>query len=271
MVCNPSGDLSVLEEEDALNVMKLDEKVILITGIGSGIGRAAALLFAQEGARIVGADIDQEKGVEVIETISQTGRKAIFVKADVSEESEVKKLVEKALAFGKIDVLFNNAGVEVVKNLKDTTEEEWDRSINVNLKSVFLCCKHTIPEMIKNGGGVIINNASVAGLVGSFSSAYSASKGGVIAITKALAVELATYNIRVNCICLGAIETSMLRRVLEKQGNAELVRNERTKSYPMGRFGTPEEAAQVALFLACDESTFMTGSIVVVDGGFTSH
>jgi NAD(P)-dependent dehydrogenase (short-subunit alcohol dehydrogenase family) len=243
-----------LEKEDGLNTMKLEEKVALVTGIGSGIGRAAALLFAQEGAMIVGADIDQEKGL-----------------TDVSEKSEVKKLIEKALAFGRIDVLFNNAGVEVVKNLRDTTEAEWDRSINVNLKSVFLCCKYVIPEMIKGGGGVIINNASVAGLVGSFSSAYSASKGGVIAITKTLAVELATDNIRVNCICPGAIETPMLRRVLKKQGNAELVRNERTKSYPMGRFGTAEEVAQAALFLACDESTFMTGAVVVVDGGFTSR
>jgi NAD(P)-dependent dehydrogenase (short-subunit alcohol dehydrogenase family) len=260
-----------LEEEDELNTMRLEEKVALITGIGSGIGRAAALLFAQEGARIVGADIDQEKGLEVIEAIRQTGREAVFIRTDVSEKSEVKKLVEKALAFGKIDVLFNNAGVEVVKNLKDTTEEEWDRTINVNLKSVFLCCKYTIPKMIKNGGGVVINNASVAGLVGSFSPAYSASKGGVIAMTKTLAVELATDNIRVNCICPGAIETPMLRRVLEKQGNAELVRDERTKSYPMGRFGTPEEVAQAALFLACDESTFMTGAVVVVDGGFTSR
>lgn len=271
MVRNPSGNLSVLEKEDGLNTMKLEEKVALITGISSGIGRAAALLFAQEGARIVGADIDQEKGLEVIEAIRQTGREAIFVKTDVSEKSEVKKLVEKALAFGRIDVLFNNAGVEVVKNLRDTTEAEWDRSINVNLKSVFLCCKYVIPEMIKGGGGVIINNASVAGLVGSFSSAYSASKGGVIAMTKTLAVELATDNIRVNCICPGAIETPMLRRVLEAQGNAELVRKERMKSYPMGRFGTPEEVAQAALFLACDESTFMTGAVVVVDGGFTSH
>ena len=250
---------------------RLEEKVVVITGIGSGIGRATAMNFAQEGAKVVGADVNQEKGLEVIEAIKCAGGEAIFVKADVSETSDVKRLVEKALVYGGLDVLFNNAGVELVKKLKDTTEEEWDKIIKINLKSVFLCCKYVTPEMIKRGGGVIINNASVAGLVGSFSPAYSASKGAIIALTKTLAVELASDNIRVNCICPGAIETPMLHRVLEKQGDSELVRRERIKSYPMGRFGRPEEVAQTALFLACDESSFMTGAVVVVDGGFTSR
>lgn len=250
---------------------RLKEKVVLITGIGSGIGRATAMIFAQEGAKVVGADINQEKGIEVIEAIKRAGGEAIFVKADVSETSDVKRLVKKALVYGRIDVLFNNAGVELVKKLKDTTEEEWDRIIKINLRSTFLCCKYVIPEMIKRGGGVIINNSSVAGLVGSFSSAYSASKGAIIALTKTLAVELASDNIRVNCICPGAIETPMLHRVLRKQGDPELIRRERIKSYPMRRFGKPEEAAQTALFLACDESSFMTGTVVVVDGGFTSR
>lgn len=250
---------------------KLKEKVILITGIASGIGRATAMIFAQEGAKVVGADVDQEKGLEVVEAIKRAGGEAIFVKADVSETSDVKRLVKKALAYGRIDVLFNNAGVELVKKLKDTTEEDWDRIIKINLKSVFLCCNYVIPEMIKRGGGVIINNASVAGLVGSFSSAYSASKGAIIALTKTLAVELAPDNIRVNCICPGAIETPMLRRVLQKQGDSKQIRAERIKSYPMGRFGRPEEVAQTALFLSCDESSFMTGTVVVVDGGFTSR
>lgn len=250
---------------------RLEEKVVLITGIGSGIGRATAMIFTQEGARIVGADVNQEKGLEVIESIKSVGGEAIFVKADVSETSDVKRLVKKALVYDGIDVLFNNAGVELVKKLKDETEEEWDRTIKINLRSVFLCCKYAIPEMIKRGGGVIINNASVAGLVGSFSPAYSASKGAIIALTKTLAVELAPENIRINCICPGAIETPMLHRVLEKQGDPERIRGERIKSYPMGRFGKPEEVAQTALFLACDESSFMTGAVVVVDGGFTSR
>ena len=250
---------------------RLKEKVVLITGIGSGIGRATAMIFAQEGAKVVGADVNQEKGLEVIEAIKRAGGEAIFVKADVSETSDVKRLVKKALLYDGIDVLFNNAGVELVKKLKDETEEEWDRIIKINLRSVFLCCKYVIPEMIKRGGGAIINNSSVAGLVGSFSPAYSASKGAIIALTKTLAVELAPDNIKVNCICPGAIETPMLKRVLEKQGDPRLIRRERIKSYPMGRFGKPEEVAQTALFLASDESSFMTGAVVAVDGGFTSR
>jgi len=252
-------------------MQRLKEKVTLITGIGSGIGRATALIFAKEGAKVVGADVNQKGGLEVIEAIKRAGGEAIFVTADLSKTNDVKRLVKKALVYGKIDVLFNNAGVELVKKLTDTTEKEWDRIIKINLRSVFLCCKYVIPEMIKKGGGVIINNASVAGLVGSFSTAYSASKGAIIALTKNLALDLAPDNIRVNCICPGAIETPMFHRVLEKQGDPEVVRKERIKSYPMGRFGRPEEVAQTALFLACDESSFMTGAVVVVDGGFTSH
>lgn len=250
---------------------KLKDKVALITGISSGIGRATAMLFAQEDAKVVGADVDQRRGLEVVRAIKEAGGESLFIQADVSETMGVKKMVAEVLqVYGRIDILFNNAGVELVKTLKDTTEKEWDKIIKVNLRSVFLCCKYVIPEMIKKGG-VIINNASVAGLVGSFSTTYSASKGGVIALTKALALELASDNIRVNCICPGAIETPMLQRVFEKQGDPRLVRRERIKSYPMRRFGKPEEVAQVALFLASDQSSFITGTCVVADGGFTSH
>ena len=158
-----------------------------------------------------------------------------------------------------------------MKKLEDTTEEEWEKTIKVNLKSVFLCSKDIIPEMRKIGGGVIINNSSAAALVGSFSPVYSASKGGTVALTKSLAVELAPDNIRVNCICPGAIETPMLQRVIEKQGDPEFIRKTRINSYPMGRFGTPEEVAQTALFLASNDSSFITGGVFVVDGGFTSR
>jgi NAD(P)-dependent dehydrogenase (short-subunit alcohol dehydrogenase family) len=249
---------------------RLKNKVAVITGMSTGIGRASALLFAQEGARIVGADVNQEDGQEVIDEIRHAGGEGMFVRADVSEANDVRKLVEKALSYGKIQVLFNNAGIEVVKKLKDTTEEEWDRAIKVNLKSVYLCCRQVIPEMQKAGGGSIINTASVAGLVGSFSAAYSAAKGGIIALTRVLAVELARDNIRVNCICPGAIETPMLQRTLQKQGDPEQVRKERLRAYPVGRFGKPEEVAQLALFFASDESSFMTGVIAPVDGGFTA-
>ncbi|MHA1966339.1 MAG: SDR family NAD(P)-dependent oxidoreductase, partial [Candidatus Hodarchaeales archaeon] len=150
-------------------MIKLEGKTVIITGISFGIGRATAILFAKEGANIVGVDINSDEGIDVIEKIRTSGGNAIFVKSDVSKLEDVKELVRRALEFKKIDVLFNNAGVEVVKKLEDTTEEEWDRTIDVNLKSAFLCSKYVIPEMRKTGGGVIINNSSAAALVGSFS------------------------------------------------------------------------------------------------------
>ncbi|MHA2055527.1 MAG: SDR family NAD(P)-dependent oxidoreductase [Candidatus Hodarchaeales archaeon] len=250
---------------------KLDGKTAIITGISSGIGRATAILFAKNGANIVGSDIDAEGGKIVIETIEGLGGNSIFVKSDISISEEVKHLVKRAHEFKEIDILFNNAGIEVVKKLEDTLEEEWERTIDVNLKSVFLCTKYVIPEMRKNGGGVIINNSSAAALVGSFSPVYSASKGGIVSLTKSLAVELAPDNIRVNCVCPGAIETPMLQRVIEKQGDPKIVRDTRTNLYPLGRFGKPEEIAKTVLFLACDDSSFVTGGVFVVDGGFTSR
>jgi NAD(P)-dependent dehydrogenase (short-subunit alcohol dehydrogenase family) len=251
-------------------VTKLEGKTAILTGISYGIGRSTAILFAQEGANIVGVDIDDDEGEKVIEYIKGLGRKALFIKADVSKFNDVQLIVDKALEFGRIDILFNNAGVEVVKKLEDTSEEEWDNTIDVNLKSVFLCTKFIIPVMREHGKGVIINNSSAAALVGSFSPVYSASKGGIVALTKSLAVELAPDNIRVNCICPGAIETPMLQRVIEKQGDPKIIRDTRTAAYPLGRFGLPEEIAKTALFLACDDSSFITGGVFVVDGGFTT-
>lgn len=250
---------------------KLQGKTAIITGISHGIGKATALLFAQEGANIIGADIDSIKGETVINTIKKTGTSSLFVKADISKTKDVQNLIQKTCDNFKVDILFNNAGIEVVKKLENTSEDEWDRTINVNLKSVFLCIKHIIPEMRKNGGGSIVNNSSTAALVGSFSPVYSASKGGILALTKALAVELAPDQIRVNCICPGAIETPMLQRVIEKQGDPKVIRTTRTAKYPLGRFGKPEEVAQTALFLASNDSSFITGSVFVVDGGFTSY
>lgn len=251
---------------------RLNGKVVLATGISSGLGKASAILFAKEGAKVIGADIDEERGIEVVRTTEKAGNAATFIKVDVSQANEVKKMIAEALrVYGRIDILFNNAGIEVVKKLQDTTEEEWDRVIEVNLRSVFLSSKYIIPHMIERGGGTIINIASVAGMVGSFSTVYSASKGGVIAFTRALAVELAPLNIRVNCICPGAIDTPMLQRVFEKQGDPGIVRMEKIKSYPMGRIGKPGELAQAALFLASDESSFITGTCLIVDGGFTAR
>ncbi|MHA2206866.1 MAG: SDR family NAD(P)-dependent oxidoreductase [Candidatus Thorarchaeota archaeon] len=250
---------------------RLEGKVVVITGVSAGIGRATALLFAREGATVIGADINEIGGSDVEVAIQCENGVGNFVKADVSNQEDVINLFSKAEEHGGVDVLFNNAGVEVVKSLIDTTEEEWDRSVSVNLKSVYLCIKHALPQMEKKGKGVIINNSSVAGLVGSFSPSYSAAKGGIIALTKALAVDLGPNNIRVNCICPGAIETPMLDRVIEMQGDPAKVRARRIMNYPLGRFGTPEEVANTALFLASDESSFVTGAIIAVDGGFTSR
>ncbi|MFX1542964.1 MAG: SDR family NAD(P)-dependent oxidoreductase [Promethearchaeota archaeon] len=250
---------------------RLENRIAVITGVSAGIGRASALLFAEEGATVVGADIDEIQGGEVEAAIREAGGMAHFVKADVSRQEDVVKVFAKTNELGGVDVLFNNAGVEVVKSLQDTTEEEWDRSVSVNLKSVYLCIKHALPQMEKKGKGVIINNSSAAGLVGSFSPSYSAAKGGIISLTKALAVDLGSSNVRVNCICPGAIETPMLERVIKMQGDPKEVRSRRLKNYPVGRFGTSEEVAYTALFLASDESSFITGAVLPVDGGFTSR
>ncbi len=193
-----------------------------------------------------------------------------FVRVDVSRESDIQELFEVTRGMGGVDVLFNNAGIEVAKGLLDTSEEDWDRNVNVNLKSVFFCCKYAVHQMKEKGRGVIINNSSTAGLVGSFSPAYSAAKGGIIALTKALAVDFGKFNIRVNCICPGAIETPMLERVIDIQGDPAEVRARRLKNYPLTRFGYPHEVAQTALFLASEESSFVTGATITVDGGFTA-
>ena len=249
---------------------RLEGKVVIITGVAAGIGRVAANLFAKEGARIVGADINDKGGNSIAEKIQAFGGNMTFVKTDVSNESDIAELFEVAHEMGGVDVLFNNAGVEVAKSLLNTTEEDWDKNVNVNLKSVFFCCKYAIKQMKEKGKGVIINTSSVAGLVGSFSPAYSAAKGGIIALTKALAVDFGENRIRVNCICPGAIETPMLERVIEYQGEPSEVRASRLKNYPLGRFGYPDEVAQTALFLASDDSSFVNGATIVVDGGFSA-
>jgi NAD(P)-dependent dehydrogenase (short-subunit alcohol dehydrogenase family) len=249
---------------------RLDGKVVLITGVAAGIGRATANLFAKEGARIVGADLDEEGGKSITEKVQAFGGSMTFVKTDVSYEPDIKALFEITQNMGGVDVLFNNAGIETAKGILETTEEDWEQCVNVNLKSVFLASKYALQQMKGKGKGVIINNSSTAGLVGSFSPAYSAAKGGIITLTKALAVDFGQFNIRVNCICPGAIETPMLERVIESQGNPTEVRARISKDYPLGRFGYPDEVAQIALFLASDDSTFVTGATIVVDGGFTA-
>lgn len=249
--------------------MKLKNKVAIITGASSGIGRAIAELFALEGAMIVVADLDEMGGIETADIIREKGGYALYVKTDVSRAREVANMVGQVMEkHGRIDILVNNAGIEGKSALTaDYPEDDWDRVLTINLKSVYLCSKYVIPEMFKNGQGVIVNLSSIAGLVAfAKSPAYAASKAGVIALTRAIAIEYAPNNIRANCICPGMIRTPMLERSTKGSLDAErkLIREE-----PMGRIGKPEEIAKAALYLASDDSSYVTGSALVVDGGWT--
>ena len=249
---------------------KLEGKVAIVTGAASGIGRAAALLFAEEGARVVVADWDEAKGEEVAREVKGKGGEAKFVKVDVSRAEDVQMMVNTAVeSYGRLDVLFNNAGVEGEQApTADCTLENFDRVIAVNLRGVFLGMKYGIAAMLKTGGGSIINNASVAGLVG-FAGipAYSASKGGIIQLTKTAALEYAKQNVRANAICPGVIWTPMVERFTSA---GEEVRRALEGMEPVGRFGTAEEVARLALFLASEDSSFCTGAPFVVDGGFVA-
>lgn len=246
---------------------KLDDRVAIVTGAGSGIGRATALLFADEGAKVVVADWHEEEGGRVAAEIGEAG---VFVKVDVSQPQQVEAMVRTAVEkFGRLDVIFNNAGIEGEQApTADCTLENWERVIGVNLTGTFLGMKYAIPAMLKNGGGVIINNASVAGIVG-FPGipAYAASKGGVVLMTKTVALEYAKEGIRANVICPGVIWTPMVERFT---AGSEETRAILEASEPIGRFGQPEEVARLALFLASDDSSFCTGAPFVVDGGMTA-
>jgi NAD(P)-dependent dehydrogenase (short-subunit alcohol dehydrogenase family) len=246
---------------------RIEGKVAITTGAGSGIGRATAIRFAAEGAKVIVADIT---GAED-ETAKAIGGDAIAVHADVSNSSDVRSMVGFARShFGRLDVIFNNAGIEGAQApTADCTEENFDRVISVNLRGVFLGMKYAIPLMIESGGGSIINNASVAGLVGFRGiPAYCASKGGVVQLTKTAALEYATQRIRVNAICPGVIWTPMVQRFTAGSAEAEAAFR---AMEPVERFGTPEEIASMALFLASDESSFITGAALAVDGGFVAQ
>lgn len=250
---------------------KLAAKAAIVTGAASGIGEATALLFADEGASVVVADRDEERGEHVVEAIRDRGAQALFAKTDVSKPDDVQAMIRAAVkTYGRLDVIFNNAGTEgeMNKPTADCTLENWHRVIEINLTGVFLGMKYAIPEMLKNGGGSIINNASVAGLVG-FAGipAYCASKGGVIQLTKCAAMEYATQGIRVNVICPGVIWTPMVERATGGTAEAEAAFK---AMEPVGRFGTAEEIARMALFLASDDASFCTGAPFIVDGGFVA-
>jgi len=250
---------------------ELQNRVAVITGASSGIGRAAVELFAAEGAAVVAADVRDEAGQQLADEVAAKHGSCTFVRADVSKESDVEAMVHLALSrYGRLDALFNNAGIEGEQApTADATIENWERVIAINLRGVFLGLKHGIRGMLRNGGGSIVNNASVAGLVG-FAGipAYCASKGGVIQLTRTAALEYASEGVRVNCLCPGVIETPMVERFVE--GDAER-RQQLEALEPLARFGRPSEVAELALFLASDRSSFITGAVIPVDGGFVAR
>ncbi|MDP2708747.1 MAG: 3-oxoacyl-ACP reductase family protein [bacterium] len=247
--------------------MRLSNKVAIITGAGSGIGRASALAFAREGAKILVADWGEEGGTETAELIKRQGGEAIFVKADVSSAADADNLAKQCLAaFGRVDILFNNAGIVKMGALAETSEADWDQVINVNLKGMFLCSKAVIPAMLKQGKGKIVNTASIAGLVGFDQlGPYCASKGGIIALTRELALEYAPKKINVNCVAPGVIKTAMTKDMLDDPAVAQGF----AANTPYPRLGEPEDIALAAVYLASDESDFVTGQVLTVDGGWT--
>ena len=251
--------------------MRLQNKVALITGAGNGIGRETAILFAQEGAAICVVDVNDAAGQQTVDTITNVGGKAIYVRADVSKAADCANMVAQTeKAFGKLNVMFNNAGISHKDDddAINTTEDVWDLTFQVNVKGVFLGCKYGIPALRRTGGGSIINTASFVALLGAATPqlAYTASKGAVLSMSRELAAIHARENIRVNAMCPGPLQTELLMKYL----NTEEKKQRRLVHIPMGRFGQAKEIAYGALFLASDESSFVTGTEFMVDGGITA-
>ena len=245
------------------------DKVAIVTGGSFGIGRSTAIMFAQRGAKV--AIVDWIENPEVLTTIKSAGGEAIFIKCDVSKDSDVRTMVEKTQhTFGRLDFAFNNAGIEGESaTTHEVTEENWDRVTGVNLKGVWLCMKYEIPQMLRQGKGAIVNCSSIAGVIGFPGiAAYTASKHGVIGLTKVAALEYATSGIRVNAVCPGVIQTPMIDRFIEKNNTT---REAMASQEPIGRFGEPEEIAEAVVWLCSDASSFTTGHPLVVDGGWVAR
>ncbi len=254
-----------------------DGKVVIITGGAYGIGRATALAFAREGAKVAIGDVDDDAGEQVVSQIKDAGSQGVLVNADVSTAIDCRRLMSETVsAYGAVDVLFNNVGIqppESYLNVEETTEEMWDKILGVNLKSRFLMSKYAIPEMRKRGGGAIINTASVQGLQSmNRVPAYAASKGGDLSLTRQMALDYAAENIRVLAICPGSIDTKMLRTSAGMEsGDPDAIIRRWGEGHPIGRIGTGDDIANVVLFLASDKASFMTGEYVCVDGGFMAQ
>ena len=253
--------------------MRLQEKIAIVTGAGSGIGQATARLFAQEGAHLVLNDINRERLDRVVAEVGKEQSRGVV--GDVSQEGVTRRLAQEAVtAFGRIDILVNNAGIHVTKDITEMTEAEWDHLMDTNLKSMFLCCKHVIPHMVQHKKGAIVNLASVSSFIGQelegvSTFAYNITKAGALQLTKSLATRYAADGIRVNCVCPGAIETNIITRATPEE-TAALWRAF-VPVHPMGRNGQPQEVAQAILFLASDEASFVTGCPLLVDGGWLAR
>lgn len=251
--------------------MKFKDKVVLITGGGSGIGKAAALQFGQEGAKLSVAALTDKNKEKTLELFKKSGIDGIYIQGDVSQSSDAKRIVSKTIEhFGKIDILVNNAGIVLPGKTHNTPEEDWDRTIAVNLKGVFLMSKYTILEMLKAGGGVIINVSSSVAIKGvKDRCAYTASKGGVLSLTRSMAADYIEDNIRVNCICPGTTYTPSLEDRIRAFDDVEAARRDFIARQPMGRLGKDTEIAAAIVFAASEEVAFMNGSVISIDGGMT--
>ena len=253
--------------------MKLNQRAAVITGAGSGIGRAMALLFAREGARVLAADVNGAAAEQTARAIVDAGGMGAGMAVDVVVPEQVRDMIERAHElYGRVDILCNNAGVGSTTDVVECEPDEWDRVMTVNVKSVYLGCKYAIPGMLARGGGVIVNTASVAGMVGIVKRAsYSASKGAVIALTRQVAIEYVERGIRVNCLCPGTVDSPWVGRLLSQADDPSAARAALVARQPIGRLGTPEEVAAAALYLASDDAAFITGTGLVLDGGWTAR
>ncbi|MGI9148486.1 MAG: SDR family oxidoreductase [Chloroflexota bacterium] len=252
---------------------KLNGRVALVTGAASGIGRSTALAFANEGAKILVADVLADQGRETVDLIEAAGGEAIYVQTDVSRPADVERMVKTAVdTFGRLDCAHNNAGIEGATpagaEFHTIPEQVWDQVLSINLKGVWLCMQMEIRHMLTQGGGTIVNTASIAGLVGGFGGAYSAAKHGVVGLTKVAALEYATRGIRVNAVCPGVIHTPMIERVFARRPEAEQFFK---AAEPIGRLGTPEEIAAAVVWLSSDAASFLTGVALPVDGGWVAR